>query len=166
MNNKTFTLDSMPDTTGPVKGTHKLTIVEAKEVTASTGSTGLQFTYSVDDGAFKVNFDNCPLLTKDGQSIPFGQSKLKKIIKATRTQVQEFTLPLICKLLVNKSFLVELVPGGRDNKYLVMGNIDTITELPTMAATDAVRRVEPTDITSEEEDLSITMPTQEKSFNW
>lgn len=161
--NKTFTLDSMPDTIGPVKGTHKLTIIEAKEVTASTGSTGIQFTYSIDDGAFKLNYDNCPMVTKDGQIIPFGQAKLKRIIKATGTVVSQFTLPLLCKMLVNKSFLAELVPGGKDNKYLVLGNIDTITEFPTTVQTDSVRRVEPTDITTDEEELSITIPTQEPS---
>ena len=161
--NNTFRLDAMPDTLGPVKGTHKLTIIEAKEVTASTGSKGVQFTYSIDDGAFKLNYDNCPMVTKDQQPIQFGQVKLKRIIDATKTNVIEFTLPLICKLLLNKSFLAELVPGGKDNKYLVLGNIDTITECPTTVQTDNVRRVEPTDITTDEEDLSITIPTQEHS---
>lgn len=109
--------DKLPDSTAPV-GQQKLTIVDVQEKISTTDSIMLQFTYAIDGSTMKINFDNCPLVDKSGNAIPYGQAKLKKIMNATNVKPQgDFTLKMLIPLLKNKSFLAQIELDKQNQKY-------------------------------------------------
>lgn len=125
MNNNVFTFDGLSENnTNIVKGQNKLTIIDAKKIYAQTGTLMIQFTHSINDTDVKINFDNCPLVTKDGNAVPFGQSKLKKIMVATNVTPKQFTPDTLCPLLIGKSFLADIEQNEKG--YWVIGNNNSI----------------------------------------
>lgn len=115
-NSQTFSFDALSDTGSSVEikeGQNKLTIIDAKELLASTGTTMIQFTYSINDSDVKLNYDNCPMLNSEGKKIPFGEHKLKNIMIATATTPKSFTLKTLCAMLRGKSFLANI---AKDDK--------------------------------------------------
>lgn len=131
--NTTFTFDELPDNTTKTtleEGVHKLTITSAKPVEASTGTLMFQLAYIIDDNEkLKLQYDNCPMLDKDGAKIALGQNKLKKIMKATNVMPKRFSLSILEPLLVGKSFLVYLSKNDRGYLVINANDIDTIKPL-------------------------------------
>lgn len=129
---KTFTFDELPDNnkTSLDEGVHKLTIISAEQVYAKTGTLMFQLAYNIDDNAnLKLQYDNCPLIDANGNTIAFGQNKLKKIMKATNVMPQRFTLSIIKPLLIGKSFNVFLSKNEKGYLVIDASNIDTIKPL-------------------------------------
>lgn len=156
---KTLTFDKLQKTaTSKEVGRHKFTIEDAKEVIAkSSGSTMIQFTYILDDSTFKIRFDNCPIYKIDNTEDAFGAAKLSKIMKATNVIPSgDFTIPVICKMLIGKSFSADAVKD-KQNKYLVLGSLDSIQpyfpEGKEITPSDFQPEA-PTDIPSEEVDVN------------
>ena len=107
--NNTFSFDKLPDSTSNITaGQNKLTIIDAKEIIASTGTLMLQLTYTINDTETRLNYDNCPIKTAEGKDINFGLHKLKNIMIATNTKPSQFTLKTLCPLLIGKSFLADI----------------------------------------------------------
>lgn len=126
--NNTFTFDELSENTSSIApGQAKLTIIDAKEIVASTGTLMIQFTHSINDTDVKINYDNCPLVTKEGQKVPFGQTKLKKILKAINVMPAKFTLKTLCPLLIGKSFLADIEQNEKG--YWTVGKPDSILPL-------------------------------------
>lgn len=122
--------DKMPDEAyeKPKEGVRNWEITSCElAVAKKTGSHMIVFGYtSLDAGKVKLNYDNCPIADAQGNSIRFGQSKLKKILKATGVKPEgDFSPRILPKLLLGKhlSFSAEY---DKDGKYLKLNNIDTI----------------------------------------
>lgn len=129
MNNTTFSFDQLSDS-GSVdvqEGQNKLTIIDAKEIVASTGTLMLQLAYKINDSELKLNYDNCPMITADRQKIPFGEHKLKNIMIATNVRPQHFTLKTLCPLLLGKSFLADIAKNEKG--YWTLPDPNTIVPL-------------------------------------
>ena len=134
MSNK-FTFDQLPDDIGSSleKGQHKLTIIKAEEIFATTGTLMLQLTHKVDDTDSELRYDNYAILKGDGQTpINFGLAKLKKLLEAINLKFAgSFELEKLPKMLatmvVGKSFLVDLDYDKKDEekKYLKIIDINS-----------------------------------------
>lgn len=124
-----FSFDELPDSsrTNLEEGQHKLTVVDAKKLYAKTGALMMQFFYIIDDNSkLKLNYDNCVIIDKDGQKVPLGSNKLKKIMKATGVTPARFTLDTLSPLLIGKSFLVNLTKNEKGYLVIDPSNLDTI----------------------------------------
>lgn len=119
--------NSLPDNALSIKpGIHTLTIVKAERIIASTGAEMLQCSYRVGDSKVQINYDNYVIRDKDGNNVPFGLAKLKKLLKAINVIPQgEFTIKTLIPLILNKQFKAEVVPSKRDSRYLELGSMDT-----------------------------------------
>lgn len=153
-----LSFDKLPDNALSVKpGPHKLTIVKAEKIIAKTGSEMLQLTYQVDDGSFRINFDNCVITDKEGNPNSFGQAKLKKILTATGTKPQgEFTIKSVAMMLIGKSFQADL-EYDKAGKYLQLGTINSIVPLQDGEVTPVTPQsfVEKPEISEMVEDVDI-----------
>lgn len=131
----TFFFDDLPDTakTSIGEGEHVLTILDVKEITASTGTIMIQFSYSIDDTDIKINMDNCPMVNKDGEAIKVGQNKLKTILKAVNVRPKEFSAKTLLPLVRGKKFRAYLTKNDKGYLELTFANIDSIVSLDAPA---------------------------------
>lgn len=130
-----YSFDQLPTEAGSSLevGQHKLTIIKAEEIIATTGTLMLQLTHKVDDTDSELRFDNYAILKADMQTpITFGLAKLKKLLQATGVVFQgeweiEKLPKMLATLLVGKSFLVNLDYDKNDTekKYLRIVDINT-----------------------------------------
>jgi hypothetical protein len=128
---KTFFFDELPDTakTSISEGVHVLNITDVKEITASTGTIMIQFSYTIDDTEAKINMDNCPMITAEGEKIIFGQNKLKNILKAIDVRPKEFSARTLLPLVKGKKFKALLTKNEKGYLELAAKNIDSILSL-------------------------------------
>lgn len=106
-------------------GEYKLTIYDAKVVQYQSGSYGLQLTHKINDTNFELRFDNYPVET------PYGQSKLKKLLKAINVIPEgDFDISILPPLIKGKSFIAYLdyskTPSGEKSEYLSITNLNRI----------------------------------------
>ncbi len=106
-------------------GEYKLTIYDAKVIQYQSGSYGLQLTHKINDTNFELRFDNYPVET------PYGQSKLKKLLKAINVIPEgDFDISILPPLIKGKSFIAYLdyskTPSGEKSEYLSITNLNRI----------------------------------------
>lgn len=126
-------LDTMPDKAyeKPQEGYHVFKIVRCELVTSKEkGSKMVQFDYvATDNSDVKVNYDNCPYMDNAGNNINFGLAKLKKIIKATKTEIKgDFDPKILPKLLLGKTLGFKADYNGGKSKYLQLSDIESIIQ--------------------------------------